>query len=163
MARLVTAVEVTLDTSQWTEDWWSEIDAIRLEGTPPPSGQSAEGGGGEGPVGPVETWLERMPWETDRAFAARARFEKERYGATPPTTPEESMRRAALSMVHFNMTQLGCSYPKAVEEEVAQAAGTAGLGLSRRVGSTGMAVEGELRAQAEARLLAGGGGGGGGG
>ena len=49
-------------------------------------------------------------------------------------------------MAYQNMTILGCSYPAAVEEAVGPAGQRRGGG-----GSSGMAVEGELRAAATAR------------
>ena len=167
---LVSAIEVTLDTTMWTSDWWSEIDAIRLEGTPPsqhgqgasgnqsPAGCASGGGGtgaGAGTVQKVDTWLDRMVWETDRAFYSRARFEMDRFGSAPPATEEEGMRRAAISMVHQNMTDLGCVYPKAVEAEVELAVGQRlGAGTqSRRAAVSGMAVEGEMRTEAMAAAI----------
>ena len=150
--RLVSAIEVSLDTTMWTTEWWGEIDAIRLDGTPPKQHGAAGGGGsGGGTTGGVvekcDTWLDRMLWETDRAFYARARFEKERFGSMPPASVEEGMRRAAISMVHQNMTDMGCVYPKAVEAEVHVAVGQK---LGNRSGglTSGMAMEGELRAAA---------------
>jgi hypothetical protein len=142
--RLVSALEIALDTSSWGVEFWSEIDCIRLEGTePPPKGRGSIGaavvlvGGGPSP----DTWLDRMPWETDRAFAARARFEAAKFGPSPPASGEEGMRRAAISMAHSNMTILGCTYPAAVQ---AEAGGGRDIGPGG-ASSSGMAVEGELR------------------
>ena len=149
MERLVSAVEITLDTSEWTEDFWTEVDAISLEGRPQSAQQQqAAAQAAAGALQPVETWLSRMPWECDSHFYQRARFERTAFGPTAPTSKEEGMRRSAISMAHQNMTILGCSYPSAVEEQVV--AGGGGRRGGQASGS-GMAVEGEMRAAAEQR------------
>jgi len=153
--RLISVLEITLDTSEWGEAWWTELDAIQLTGEPPAapaqSATAARGSGGGAAAGAaaaaaVDTWLPRMTWECDPHFASRARFERSAFGHTPPATEEEGMRRAALSMAHLNMSVLGCKYPAAVEEQVSAVAGGA-----KRSAASGMAVEGEMRAAAEAR------------
>ena len=96
-------------------------------------------------VEPVATWIPRMPWEHDAHFYSRARFEIDRFGATPPETREEGMRREAISMVYQNMQVLGCTYAKETEAEVALAAGQK-MGNASRNRGTGMAMEGEMRA-----------------
>ena len=64
------------------------------------------------------------------------------------------MRRSAISMVHQNMTDLGCTYPKPVEAEVAMAVGLKLGNASRKGGAaSGMAAEGELRAEALAATV----------
>ena len=165
-SRLVSAVEVCLDTSGWTADWWSEIDAVRLEGTPP---RAAGGGastvassavaslvgaaaGGGSPssssiVGPP--WLKRQFWESDRAYEGRIRFDEAKFGPQPPPSESEALRRAALSMVYQNSTMLGTVYPSEVEASLDEVRPP-----KPAVASSGLAVEGQLRAQAEQRRMA---------
>ena len=90
----ISVLEVAMDTSEWGEAFWTEIDAIQIEGHALPSARGAASGGGAAASAPVDTWLDRMPWEIDAHFYARARFEKAQCGATPPATDEEAMRRA---------------------------------------------------------------------
>ena len=83
------AVEVELDTSAWGEDHWSEIEAVRLVGAPPPPLK-------EGALG---AFMPKQPWEGERHYAARTLAAQR---AVPPTADEDEdvqMRRAALSMV----------------------------------------------------------------
>ena len=146
MQKPVIAIEVSMDTREWGEGFWTEIDAIQLDGHPPNA--AAGGTAAKDEPAAVETWLERMPWECDAHFNARARFEQAQCGATPPASEEDGLRRSALSMAYQNMTILGCSYPAAVEEAVGEwAVGRRGGGPS----GSGFGVEGELRAAAEVR------------
>ena len=101
------AVEVELDTSAWGEDHWSEIEAVRLVGAPPPPLK-------EGALG---AFMPKQPWEGERHYAARTLAAQR---AVPPTADEDEdvqMRRAALSMVWQNVRLLGARYPPAVEAE----------------------------------------------
>ena len=86
---LVSAVEVTLDTTGWTGEWWSEIDAVRLDGHLPEQKQQAAAGNEAG----APEWLKRQLWESDAAFASRARFVRERFGAAPPADEAEALLR----------------------------------------------------------------------
>lgn len=151
LQRLVSAVEITLDTTGWYDEWWSEMDAVQLEGMPPAAPTAAT----DAPS-VVVAWLTRMPWETDQAYAGRVRFDRERYGPAPPADDTGAMRRAAMSMAHANMTTLGCTYPTAVERCITGEIGGAGQPHPRRrqPGATsGMAVEGQLRAEAAALAI----------
>ena len=160
--RLVSALEITLDTREWTAEWWGEIDAIRLEGVPP------EGAAGAAPLArsapapaagavagtPLKSsvrvvpWLPRQLWESDRAYESRVRFDLARFGPAPPQSESEGMRRAALSMVMANSTELGCVYPAEVHASIEDRQGEA------RAAASGMAVEGQRRAEAEQRRMA---------
>jgi hypothetical protein len=105
-----------------------------------PMGGAATPGGTAG----MATGLTRQAWETDRAYAARAKFASGLLqpgnttlgGAADPNTPE-GMRLAALTMVWQNTHELGCVYPSQVAAQVGVKAQEA----------SGMAVEGERRAQ----------------
>ena len=159
--KAVVAVEVSMSTTEWGEGFWTELDAVMLEGmaVDEPAGNKNGGAGSSGGAGgaaqPVSSWMARMPWECDAHFYARARFEKAACGIAKPASPEEGMRRAALSMAYQNMHVLGCSYPAPVEEAVNATAGSAAAGKRGVVGNaSGMAVEGERRAAKLAQGIA---------
>ena len=160
--RLVSALEVSLDTRDWTAEWWSEIDAIRLEGVPPAGATGAAALTRSAPAlatgvvagTPLKSsvcgvpWLPRQLWESDRAYESRVRFDVARFGPAPPQSESEGMRRAALSMVMANSTELGCVYPAEVHASIEDRQGEA------RAAASGMAVEGQRRAEAEQRRMA---------
>ena len=123
------AVEVELDTSGWGEQLWSEIDAVKLVGAPPPPLK-------EGALG---AFMGKQPWESERAHAARAQAAQRAMPAGASAESDDAqMRRAALSMVWANAKLLGCRYP--AEVEAAAGVRRAGEALS------GYAVESALRA-----------------
>lgn len=138
---LSSAVELEIDTTGWTDAWWSELDAVCLQGVEPPP-EAVTPGGLPASLG---GFMARQPWETDQAYQARARFASQLGPAADAglgsTEGSEDMRRAALSMVWQNHRELGCRYPEQVEAQVGIKAGSA----------SGMAVEGELRAQRAAK------------
>jgi len=129
----VNAIEIELDTTGWGDEFWSEIDAVQLVGTPADVHTTSS----EAAAAP-RPYLTRQLWETERVFNDRLRFVEATFGAAP-TDPDEGMRQAALSMVWANEKLLGCRYPAAVEAQV---------GRKASAPATGMAVTGELRAQA---------------
>ena len=90
----------------------------------------------------MATGLTRQAWETDRAYAARAKFASGLLqpgntslgGAADPNTPE-GMRLAALTMVWQNTHELGCVYPSQVAAQV-------GVKAQGEVGGEGRVMEG---------------------
>ena len=112
------------------EAYWSEIDSVMVLGTV------------GGPAAVEVSGVVRQPWETNRQFRARGRFVagwRQEHGE--PASEADELRETALSMVYSNNVELGCRYP-----EVVQAA----VGL-RAAGTSGLAVEGEMRAAGVAR------------
>ena len=149
------AVEVEVDTDGWGDTAWSEIDCLRVVGVPAAADVTVQH---------ASRLLDRQPFETQREFETRARFAAKLLpsvaptaaaaaaaaatAAAPPTTggartPEE-MRLAALSMVWQNQRTLGCRYPADVEEQI---------GIEPPQAASGMAVEGERRAQQVAHTV----------
>jgi len=143
----VNVIEVELSTTGWGEEAWSEVDAVRLDGT-----IAAEA---------VRPDIKRQPWETGRAHASRVSFVVATFGTTTPTEPIELLRQHALAMVHTNMALLGCSYPAQVERSAgghpAQAgqcqSGQSQSGHHRRSGLavSGFAVSGEMQSNLAAQ------------
>ena len=124
----VRLVELELDTSQWGEEYWSELDAVRLVGWPiDPKALAPQ---------LTSPYLQRLPWESAGSYHARTRFVTRAMPATPPGDAVAEMRQAALSMVWANANQLGCRYPDAVEQQ-------AGICI---VKASLLSIEGELRA-----------------
>ena len=116
--RHVAAIEVTLDTTGWSEDFWSELDAVKLVGSRPTAATA------EPAAEPDRPFLTKQVFETDRAFAERCAYVKSRFGP-PPADESEAMRHAALSMVYTNAKLLGCRYPAEVERAAGVAVKTA--------------------------------------
>ena len=67
--RRVSAVEITLDTTQWTTEWWSEIDAVRLDGIPDAS--HSDKGAKPGGTQSVGQGRARRDMDTSDAVGAR--------------------------------------------------------------------------------------------
>jgi len=162
----VQLLELQLDTTGWSDAFWSEIDAVQLTGVPlrgplqgplqrplhgvgasslPPAALHSTAAAAapaaaprSPPPPPPRPYLTRQPSETARAFAERAAYLRERFGP-PPADELAAMRQAALSMVWQNSRQLGCRYPAGAEER-------AGCGAGRPL-ATGTAIEGEMRAR----------------
>jgi len=137
------AFEIQMDTTGWNEEYWSEVDAVRTIGSPLPGSSAAEAGAVRQDFAVTDSPVSRQAWETDRSFAARARFASSLLppGRSPATMASkgsvEGMRLAALSMVWQNTHELGCVYPAQVAEQIGV----------RATAASGLSVEGELRAQ----------------
>ena len=158
----VRLVELEIDTTRWDEATWSEFDAVKLVGVAASQdelmaavGGGGGGGGGGGAMGGGgggSAFLQRLPWESESDFAARADFARRRVPAAADDAAAQ-MRQAALSMVWANMKKLGCRYPTAVENQVGLAGGGP-TGLAAAAGAPSLlALQGDLRSVALARTI----------
>lgn len=125
----VRVIELIVDTTGWSEDFWSEFDAVKLIGTPALADSNAA----------VEVlprpYVTQQLSETPRAFKERLAYLQKRFGPAP-RDDVEAMRQAALSMVWANFRKLGCRYPAQVEEMA---------GIKGPVAASGAAIVGEMR------------------
>ena len=83
---LVSLIELELDTTGWSDDFWSEIDAVQIVGVP----AETTGAGANAPPPKPRPHLYRQSGELLRHFYERARFVEMRFGPTPPEDEGEA-------------------------------------------------------------------------
>jgi hypothetical protein len=125
----IRVLELVVDTAGWSEEFWSEFDAVKLIGTP------SVAHAGDVIQLTERPYLTQQLSETDKAFRERLAYVQKRFGPAP-ADEMDAMRQAALSMAWANNRHLGCRYPAKVE----QMAGIKGL-----VPASGAAAVGEMR------------------
>jgi len=125
----IRVLELCVDTTGWSEEFWSEFDAVKLIGTP------SIAHAGDVIQLAARPYVTQQLSETDKTFRERLAYVQKRFGP-PPADETEAMRQAALSMAWANFRHLGCRYPAKVEEMA---------GIKGPVAASGTAVVGEMR------------------